>query len=290
MADINCTGCGGVHPRPGGSRCKNLKFGIQYWKDSVASENESEGQEDLGVSDPNSKVAWDTILSPTELSTMPARTEDSYLPFCGKIIQDLNEKVEQMSSHARISEAEDKITELMQKLHLGSSRQRRRSCPPMGGHQLSAMGGQQVPATTLRSSRPGSQMVVGSQQPYDVSASRQGNGTQAFELGFPRNVVEPGDTKEYIGKLRPENHLVPQKTYENMNFRELVLGMDGVHSHLISNNRCVSGYEAHSHFVKRKSVNFLYSNIARSYTIAMSQIGWCQGNTLISPVLALTHP
>lgn len=47
-----------------------------------------------------------------------------------------------------------------------------------------------------------------------------------------------------------------------MNYRELVLGMDGVHAHLLANNRCVSGYEAHALFVKRKSVTFLYSNMA----------------------------
>lgn len=34
MSLINCTGCGGYHQRPGGSRCKNLHFprnmGTQY--------------------------------------------------------------------------------------------------------------------------------------------------------------------------------------------------------------------------------------------------------------------
>lgn len=77
-----------------------------------------------------------------------------------------------------------------------------------------------------------------------------------------RAVVEEGDTKDYLGKLRPENHLVPIKSYESMNYRELILGMAGVHAHLQQHNRVTYGYEQHCLFVKRKSVSFLYANSA----------------------------
>lgn len=75
---------------------------------------------------------------------------------------------------------------------------------------------------------------------------------------FSCAIVKPGDGKEYVSKLRLENHLVPVKTYENVNFRELMLGMDGVHSHLLNNGRSVIGYESHCHFVRRKVVSFAF--------------------------------
>lgn len=56
--------------------------------------------------------------------------------------------------------------------------------------------------------------------------------------------------------------LVPVKSYELMNYRELVLGMAGVHAHLLQCGRPVYGYEQHCLFVKRKSASFLYSNLA----------------------------
>lgn len=49
-----------------------------------------------------------------------------------------------------------------------------------------------------------------------------------------------------------------------MNYRELVLGMAGVHAHLLQNGRPVYGYEQHCLFKKRKSAPFLYSNLASS--------------------------
>lgn len=252
MGDINCTGYGGVHPRPGGSRCKNLRFGVQKEENIVHSGEESDSDSDLGATSSNSMVAWDAILSQEEISAMPERSEDSYLPFCEKIINDLQEKVTKMSEDKRVSDAEKKITGLMSQLNLGASKPRRKSCLPATGHQ--------VPATGLTSPRYG----LSGHSLHDISVSPGVSKTQlhSSHMGFPRAPVEPGDTKDYIGKLRPENHLVPLKTYDNMNYRELVLGMDGVHAHLIANNCCVSGYEAHAHFVKRKSVSFLYSNSA----------------------------
>lgn len=47
-----------------------------------------------------------------------------------------------------------------------------------------------------------------------------------------------------------------------MNYRDLVLGMAGVHSHLLLHGRPVDGYLAHCLFVKRKSASFLYTNQA----------------------------
>lgn len=53
-----------------------------------------------------------------------------------------------------------------------------------------------------------------------------------------------------------------QNSYKITNNSLSQPGMDGVHAHLLANNRCVSGYEAHALFVKRKSVTFFYSNMA----------------------------
>lgn len=82
-----------------------------------------------------------------------------------------------------------------------------------------------------------------------------------FSSSF-RTVVEASDSKEYLCKLRAESQLTPQKSYESMNYRDLVLGMAGVHNHLLLHGRPVDGYESHCLFVKRKSASFLYTNQA----------------------------
>lgn len=75
-------------------------------------------------------------------------------------------------------------------------------------------------------------------------------------------VVEATDSKEYLSRLYPGAHLPSVSSYEKMNYRDLVLGMVGVHSHLVYWGQPTRGYEAHCEFVKRKATSFLYTNMA----------------------------
>lgn len=167
--NINCTGCGGIHPLPGGSLCKNLLFS-QY---PGRKEDNTQG---AMATDTNSKMAtatginWAAILSSDELSTIPDRSSDDYMAFCEKMISELTQKVEASREESKILSAEQKICELMSQLHVSeSSRERKLS-------HRDSLGGVVLPDTSP-------------EQP-----------SQLFSGQF-RNVVEPSDSKEYLCKL-----------------------------------------------------------------------------------------
>lgn len=40
MSVNKCTGCGGMHPRPGGSMCKNLKLGMGCGNTHISHDND----------------------------------------------------------------------------------------------------------------------------------------------------------------------------------------------------------------------------------------------------------
>lgn len=137
--------------------------------------------------------------------------------------------------------AEDKITSLMSQLSV-----RPKSRYPSGIHPAG-----------LPMSQAGVPRSPGSGGDSYAQWSNQDIGAV-----FIRSVVEQGDSKEYLGKLCPEAHLIPSKHYESINFREVLLGMSGVHQHLVNNSRPTQGYELHTQFILRKSVSFLYTNSA----------------------------
>lgn len=215
--NINCTGCGGVHPRLGGSLCRNLAFR----KNTGHYEAKSMG---ATAADTNSKMAASgvnraAILPADELATMPDRTSDEYMAFCEKVIGELSHKVEASEEESKVLAAENKICELMSQLHMSeSSRERKLS---------------------RRDSRAGSGLLL-----PDVSPDPHSH--------LFRTVVVPTDSKDYLSKLRAEAHLTPLKNYEAMNYRDLVLGMAGVHNHLLFHGHPVDGYEAHCLFENQR--------------------------------------
>lgn len=62
---------------------------------------------------PNSKVAWETILTEEEITEMPTRESPEYLPFCETVISDLNKKVTEAMESKRKDKAEKEISSLM---------------------------------------------------------------------------------------------------------------------------------------------------------------------------------
>lgn len=185
-------------------------------------------------------IQWSSIIPPDELTNIPTRDAPEYLGFCEKIISELTAKVESTKANDKVTSAENTIVDLMAELHISDSKHhasgkgvRRPSGSVFGGD---------LTTNPIRS--PG----------HDLSFTHH--------PPFLCQVIEESDGKEYISKLRPESHLVPSKTYEQMNYRDLVLGMAGVRSHLVFNYRLVMGYDSHCLFVKRKSTTFLYTNMA----------------------------
>lgn len=85
--------------------------------DIPSSGSENSVGEDMAS--PNSKVAWEAILSKEELDVMPARTDSAYLPFRGKIISELNQRLAQERHSQHIDKAENEISALMTQLHIG---------------------------------------------------------------------------------------------------------------------------------------------------------------------------
>lgn len=160
-----------------------------------------------------------------------------YLGLCEKTITELKQKLEDKKDLEKVCAAEDEITSLMNQL----------SVRPKTSH----FSGPSPPHSGIPHS-PGKLRADGTPWTHHDASG-------AF---FDRLVVEHGDSKDYLGKMRPESHLVPPKHYEAMNFRELLLGMAHVHQHLIQNGRPTHGYELHTMFILRKSVSFLYSNLA----------------------------
>lgn len=228
MSLISCSGCGGQHSRPGGTYCKYLRAG--KFKESEKLNMAAGG----GVRGTNPiSINWSTIVPPDELSSIPGRDDSSYLGFCEKIISELNAKVEESKENSKVLTAEATIIDLMSQLHITDSG---------AGHSPS----------------PGDSRRSGA----DLSRHFSMDAMSTHRPSVLRQVVEVDDCKEYKSKLRPESHLIPAKTYEQMNYRDLVLGMAGVRSHLVHNNRPVIGYDSHCLFIKRKSATFLYSNIA----------------------------
>lgn len=261
MSLINCTGCGGYHQRPGGSRCRNLHFtrNMDSGGQAQASNVGFDTGYATGVAFPDSKVAWATILSPGELAAMPLREDPEYLSLCEDVIANLTKKLNKANEREKVARAEDQISGLMAQLDIGGGSQRRRSSPlPASASKQDIPSSPAVRPTPSRGSNVPPTFVTSGvpDEPILSMNPLLGHGH------FSRPIVDEHDSKEYLSKLRIENHLVPVKSYELVNYRELMLGMDGVHSHLINNGRSVIGYEAHCHFIRRKSVSFLYSNLA----------------------------
>lgn len=237
MSNIQCSGCGGVHPRPGGSRCRHLKE-----KNIVLdSESELDSDDETGQANPNSLVAWSRLLSPEEMASIPDRSSPEYMDLCERTISDLTKQLEGAKKSLKVEKAESTIANLMSKLKIN----------PEPARDLST-GAQGRSSGTPTCSRG---------NPWQGDYYHDVSSSPSPSPGH-KNVIEPSDSKEYLGRLRPEAHLVPVKNYEAMNYRELVLGMAGVHSHLLQHGRPVYGYEQHCLFVKRKSASFLYSNLA----------------------------
>lgn len=239
MSNIQCSGCGGLHPRPGGSRCKHLKKGK-----IVEVDTESEfDSDDEAAANPDSIVAWSKLLSADEMAEIPDRADPSYMELCERTIADLTKQLESVTKSRKVEKAENRIAALMAKLKIDP---------------LTSSGENHIGAGAPDKNRTPSR---GRGDPCKGDYYHGDSSSPSPPPGF-KNVVEPNDTKEYLGRLRPEAHLVPVKIYEAMNYRELVLGMAGVHSHLLQNGRPVYGYEQHCLFIKRKSATFLYSNLA----------------------------
>lgn len=187
MANINCTGCGKQHPRPGGSLCKHLKFN-----------KEPGGSQDSGAAaSPISGVDWSAILSTDELKNVPDRSDPSYLGLCEKTISELKQKLEEKNDLEKVRAAEDKISSLMAQLSV-------------------------KPKTRQNSGAQPSHIAIprspGHSPPMLGESGSQWDNQDLGAAIFTRSVVEQGDSKEYLGKLRPESHLVPSKHYEAMNF------------------------------------------------------------------------
>lgn len=112
MANIRCSGCGGLHPRPGRTRCRRLKGNI------LELDNESEVDSDDEVpANPNSMVAWSSILS-SEEAELPDRTDPSYMDLCERTITDLTKQLESSTQYQRVEKAESQIASLMSKLKI----------------------------------------------------------------------------------------------------------------------------------------------------------------------------
>lgn len=237
MSNIQCSGCGGLHPRPGGSRCRHMKEKRINLEDS-----DLDSDDEVGAN-PNSIVAWSSILSKEEMAAMPPREDLSYMELCERTIADLTHQLESASQSQRVEKAENRIASLMAKLKIGQQESGSEGKLGAGMHDRN-----RTPTRGRGDTWKGDYYYGDCASPSPVP-------------GF-KNVVESSDTKEYLGRLRPESHLVPVKNYEAMNYRELVLGMAGVHAHLLQNGRPVYGYEQHCLFIKRKSASFLYSNLA----------------------------
>lgn len=229
--NIHCTGCGGIHPRPGGKYVQEF---------SLRRNQEKKYDSTMGATaaGTNSKMAtaginWAAILPSDELATVPDRSSDDYMGFCEKVIGELSQKVRDSEEESKVLSAEKKITELMSQLELNESRREKKlSCRDSHG-------------------KPGAVLP-------DADTYHSG----PFFRGPFRTIVEPTDGKDYLCKLRAESHLTPTKSFDSMNYRDLVLVMAGVHNHLLIHGRPVDGYEAHCLFVKRKSASFLYTNQA----------------------------
>lgn len=220
--------------------CKQLKFGKMQTSTS---------QQDLGATaSPSSKLDWSALLSADELKDLPDRDDPVYLGLCEKTISELKEKLEEKKELEKVQAAEDEISGLMAQLSMNSR-------PVNSSGDYSSGFRPSVYQSGMPKSPNTSHAAVGDVNPH------WSNHDLAGPL-FSRAVVERGDSKEYLGKMRPESHLVPPKPYESMNFRELLLGMSGVHQHLVQNGRPTHGYEMHTLFILRKSVSYLYTNAA----------------------------
>lgn len=185
---------------------------------------------------------WGISLSSDELANVPDRFDPMYLGLCEKTICELKQKLEEKNDLEKVQAAEDEISNLMAQL---SVRPKSRSVSGPNANLHHNM------------QRSPSQSHTGPGDGGTQWGNQDGNGAL-----FIRSVVEQGDSKDYLGKLRPEVHLVPPKHYEAMNFRELMLGMAHVHHHLVQNGCPTHGYELHTMFILRKSVSFLYTNSA----------------------------
>lgn len=160
--------------------------------------------------------------------------------FCEQVIEDLCNRAEKASRMERVNRAEGQISGLMSKLSIGSS------------SPLHRQGRKSSPLPQVTGTQPS--QSLDHRVTFGLNSSYRGQ--------CLRPIVEESDSKDFIAKLPPEAHLILVKSYESMNYRELILGMDGVHFHLLNHGKPMSGYELHCNFVKRKSVNFLYSNLA----------------------------
>lgn len=231
---ISCSGCGGRHPRPGGSLCKILQSGKLFTGedfDEIERKEEAEGATNTG----SQGVPWSEIVAPDELREVPDREDPQYLEYCEKTIQLLKARVETTMESEKVIKAESTISKLLAQLHVGTGtkgKNRRLSSP----------------------AKP---------PPSWISAPVAAGHTYTSTPSCLK-VVEETDTRDYLSKLRPEQHLTPKKQYEAMNFREMVLGMACVHNHLVQHGRPTIGYDAHCLFIKRKACSFLYTNMANN--------------------------
>lgn len=128
MSNIQCSGCGGVHPRPGGSRC-------HFMKEKVVSLEDSDlDSDDEAAANPSSMVAWSSVLSPDKLSDMPSREDPAYMDLCEKTIADLTQQLEFASKSHRVEKAENRIAALMSKLKIGQQNKGNEGHFVTGGH------------------------------------------------------------------------------------------------------------------------------------------------------------
>lgn len=219
--------------------CKFLKFNKGHGNGVKVGSSD----QDLGAAaNLSSGVDWSSILSAYELKDLPDRFDPMYLGLCEKTISELSQKLEEKNDREKVRTAEEKITSLMAQ----------QSVRPKTRHQSGVQAGQPGMSRSPSLSPP----------PAFGEAGTQWGSQDLGGAIFTRSIVEHGDTKDYLGKLRPEAHLVPPKQYDQMNFRELILGMAGVHQHLVQQGRPTQGYELHTLFILRKSVSFLYTNSA----------------------------
>lgn len=228
---IQCSGCGGRHARPGGSLCKILRSGKLFNVEEFDEEYEEKRE---GATKAISKgVPWSDIVSLSELGEVPDRSDSCYLDYCEKTIELLQAKLRTAEDSEKVIKAESTITNLLSQLQIGSGTKLKRRVSSLDH----SMHGGRAPAASASS------------DPFIPSCLK---------------VVEETDTRDYLSKLRPEHHIIPKKQFDSMNYRELVLGMSCVHSHLVQNGRPTRGYESHCLFIQRKACSFLYTNSANN--------------------------
>lgn len=206
----NCVGGGpgGYHARPGRMYCKHKKQEkghIFFTGEDVGDRGELETNPFSPVS-PQS-IPWAAIIPVEELPNMPDREDPSYVDFCERVITGLKQRLSEAIEKEKVSKAKQSIADLMNQLFLAE-----------GPSQKVHTSANQSPAPQS----PGMGRAAAKGSAVDQSVPMQGASGSSDHFNYNQvpvlRVVEESDTKDYLSMLRPENHLMAKKSFENMNY------------------------------------------------------------------------